>query len=474
MKSRIQESEQERNGGNLESETTNPLAQTFTLSSLLRFAFPSMLMMLVMGAYAITDTIFVSRFAGTNALSALNIVCPVVNLTVGLGTMLAAGGSAVIAKEMGEGKADRANRDFTLIIATGAGFGILFAAGGILFLDHLIRFLGSSPILFPYCRSYLSTLLLFTPASMLQVLFQNLIVTAGRPGFGMILSIGAGAVNLVLDYLFMVPFGMGIRGAALGTGLGYMIPAILGIVFFLSTKGNLKFSRFKASEQDSWRVRIPGAIHLLSRSCANGFSELVSQGAAAVSTFLFNITMMKLLGEAGVAAITILIYTQFFLTALYIGFSMGVAPIISYAYGSQNTSGLKGIFRLCLFFISLFSLLMFAGTIAFAEPLVSIFSPEGTPVYKIAVKGFMIFPFSFLFCGINIFTSAAFTALSRGVMSAVISTLRTFGFIAPSLLLLPAFLGETGVWIAVPLAEGLTMGISVLLFARERKRYDDL
>lgn len=474
-----------------EQGQNNPLAQHFSLRTLLKFAFPSIIMMLIMGTYTIGDTIFVSRFAGTNPLSALNIVCPVINLIVGLGTMLAAGGSAVIAKELGEGRGHLANQDFTLIVIAGVVLGILLAGAGVLFLDPMIRFLGASPVLFPYCKSYLLTLLLFTPASMLQVLFQNFFVTAGRPGLGMILSIGAGAVNLGLDYLFMVSCQMGIQGAALGTGVGYTIPSVAGAVFFLSKGGSLKFSRpdmeyrtfqdppvidlqknfhTASSALPAFRrLSSMRALWVIKQSCANGFSELISQTAAAVSTFLFNITMMQLLGEAGVAAITILIYIQFFLTALYIGFSMGAAPIISYAYGSHNISGLKSVFHLCLSVISILSLLIFALTTAFAESLVSIFSPEGTLVYKIAAKGFLIFPFSFLFCGINIFTSAAFTALSKGILSALISTLRTFGFIVPSLLLLPAFIGETGVWLAVPLAEGLTTGVSLLLLTRQRR-----
>lgn len=471
MKNRIQKPEKGRTSRKPEIETANPLAQAFTLSSLLRFAFPSIIMMLVMGTYAVTDTIFVSRFAGTNALSALNIVCPVINLTVGLSTMLAAGGSAVLAKEMGEGKTCRANRDFTLIIAAGAVLGIVLAGGGIFFLDSLIQLLGATPILFPYCRLYLFTLLLFTPASMLQVLFQNLLVTAGRPGLGMALSIGAGAANLGLDYVFMVPLKMGIQGAALGTGLGYMIPAIFGIAFFSLAKANLRFTGLKAGINAHWRPRLTRAARLLTQSCANGFSELISQAAAAVTTFLFNLIMIKLLGEAGVAAITILIYTQFFLTALYIGFSMGAAPIISYSHGSQNTAGLKQVFRICLLFISSLSLLICVSAGIAAEPLIGVFASEGTQVYEIAAKGFRIFSVSFLFCGLNIFTSAAFTALSNGKLSAVISTLRTFGLIVPALVLLPSFLGEVGVWLAVPLAEGLTMGVSLLLLRKERGRY---
>ena len=273
----------------------NPLSQDFDIKSLLKFALPTIIMMLLMGLYTIVDTIFVAQFVGTNALSALNIVCPVINLIVGLGTMLATGGSAIVARKMGAGETVRASQDFTLIIGAGALFGVIITVLGTALIDNMIRGLGASGILFPYCKEYLSILLLFTPASMLQVLFQNLIVTAGRPGFGMALGISAGAANILFDYIFMVPLQMGIKGAALGTGIGYLVPTVAGILFFRLGNGSLHFRRPVMD------------ISVLAGSCANGFSEMVSQGAAAVTTFLFNRTMMNLLGEDGVAAITIII-----------------------------------------------------------------------------------------------------------------------------------------------------------------------
>ncbi len=437
----------------------NPLAQDFTIKSLLKFAFPTMLTMVFMGLYTIGDTIFVSRFVNTDALSAINIVTPVINLIVGLGTMLATGGSAIIARKMGEKKLKDASQDFTLIVFSGAMLGILIAIIGNLFLDDIIYFLGASEILFPYCKDYLFVLLLFTPASMLQVLFQNLIITAGRPGFGMVLPISAGAINVMLDYIFMVLLDMGIKGSALGTGIGYLIPTIIGIVFFLTGKGSMQFKKpvFRFS--------------VLSESCFNGCSEMISQAAAAVTTFLFNATMLKLLGENGVAAITIIIYSQFLLTTLYIGFSMGIAPVISYNYGEQNHQKLKRVFRICLHFIITVSILIFAISIFFGSYLVNIFSPIGTPVYNIAKNGFLIFSFSFLCCGINIFTSAIFTALSNGKISATISFLRTFGLITLLLLTLPRILDVNGVWLAVPVAELITLIVSIVCLQRNKKNY---
>lgn len=426
----------------------NALAADFTLCSLLRFAFPTIIMMIFMGLYTIVDTVFVSRFVNTNALSALNIVCPVINVTVGLGTMLATGGSAIAARKMGAGEEERASRDFTLILLTGTGVGIIIAVLGIIWIDELIWALGASKILFPYCKAYLSVLLLFTPACILQVLFQNLIVTAGRPGFGMVLSVSAGAANILLDYVFMVPLKLGIAGSALGTGIGYTIPVAAGMVFFLQKNGTLKFRK------PVWDYKV------IAESCFNGSSEMVGQTAAAITTFLFNRTMMKLLGENGVAAITIIIYSQFLLSTLYIGFSMGVAPIVSYNYGSGNHLRLHQILADCIKVIVAASIIMFAVSMCLGGPLVSAFSAEGTDVYRIARQGYTIFPFSFLFCGLNIFTSAMFTALSNGKISAVLSFLRTFGFITAGLLILPVFFQVTGVWLAIPAAEFLTIILS--------------
>ncbi len=429
------------------------------MRSLLKFALPTILMMLFMGLYTVGDTVIISRFVNTNALSALNIVTPAINIIVGLGAMLATGGSAIVARKMGEGKLKRASQDFTLIVFAGMVIGIVVAVVGSLLMEPILWGLGASELLFPYCKQYLSMLLLFTPAAMMQVVFQNLIVTAGRPGFGMALSMGAGAANVLLDYIFVVLMDTGISGAALGTGIGYLIPTVIGAVFFAKSKGALTF------QKPIWDAKV------IWESNTNGFSEMVSQIAAAVTTFLFNIIMMKLLGENGVAAITVIIYSQFLLTALYIGFSMGVAPVISYNFGSGNRERLKKIFRMCLLFIGVLSIVIFIASMLLGSQLVGIFSPAGTDVYEIARQGFLIFSVSFLFCGFNIFASAAFTALSCGRVSAIISVLRTFVFVSVALLLLPRFWGVTGVWAAVPLAELLALFVSGMLIVKNKKAY---
>lgn len=444
---------------------SNPLAEDFHVVSLVRFAFPSMVMMLFMGLYTVADTVFVARFVNTDALSSINIVCPVINIIVGLGTMLATGGSAVVAKKMGSRKEMEARRDFTLIVAAGAAVGLAVTAAGLIFLDEIILALGASEILLPYCRAYLKIQLLFAAGNMLQVLYQNLLVTAGRPELGLMLSVLAGAANIVFDYIFIVRLNMGISGAALGTGIGYLIPAVSGTVFFAAKKSGLHFecpgkNGRVLSESRANEVRGRKAFVLL-ESCANGVSEMVSQLSAAVTTFLFNAAMMRLLGENGVAAITVIIYSQFLLTTLFIGFSMGTAPVISYNYGSGDKRRLRRIVRTCFGVAAAVSGLVFLLAFFAGEDIAGMFAKGNETVFRLAVTGFIYFSFSFLFSGCNIFASALFTALSDGKRSAAISFLRTFGFITVFLLVLPRFLGVTGVWLAIPAAEAGTFAVTV-------------
>ena len=428
----------------------NILDQKWSAGSLLRFAFPTITMMIFMGLYTIVDTIFVAQFVNTDALSSINIVCPIINAAVGLGTMLATGGNAIVSRKMGAGEGQEAKEAFTLLMITGAVIGFLILLCGTIWIDPIIYALGASDLLFPYCKGYLMTLLLFIPANVLQTLFSNLFATAGKPGLGFGLSVLAGIANIILDYVFIALCGLGIRGAALGTGFGYLIPTVVGLIYFARSKGALAFTKPKLK----WEI--------IKESCFNGSSEMVGQLAAAITTFLFNNTMMDLLGEDGVAAITIVIYSQFLLNTLYIGYSMGVAPVIGYNYGSKNSVQQKKVFKISIGFIAAASVLIFAVSMFGGSYIVRLFAEEPSEVYQIAANGFTIFSFSFLFCGLNTFTSAMFTALSNGKVSAILSFLRTFGLLAGGILLLPRVLGITGVWLAVPLAEGVMFVVSAM------------
>lgn len=347
--------------------------------------------------------------------------------------MLATGGNAIVSRKMGAGEGQEAKEAFTLLMITGAVIGFLILLCGTIWIDPIIYALGASDLLFPYCKGYLMTLLLFIPANVLQTLFSNLFATAGKPGLGFGLSVLAGIANIILDYVFIALCGLGIRGAALGTGFGYLIPTVVGLIYFARSKGALAFAKPKLK----WEI--------IKESCFNGSSEMVGQLAAAITTFLFNNTMMDLLGEDGVAAITIVIYSQFLLNTLYIGYSMGVAPVIGYNYGSKNSVQQKKVFKISIGFIAAASVLIFAVSMFGGSYIVRLFAEEPSEVYQIAANGFTIFSFSFLFCGLNTFTSAMFTALSNGKVSAILSFLRTFGLLAGGILLLPRVLGITGV-----------------------------
>ena len=437
----------------------NILDQKWNHISLLRFAAPTIIMMIFMGLYTIVDTIFVSQFVNTDALSALNIVCPVINITVGLGTMIATGGNAIVSRKMGAGNAQEAKEDFTLLIITGAIIGFTILLGGVICIDKIIYILGASDLLFPYCKNYLFILLLFIPANVLQTLFSNLFVTAGKPGLGFGLSFLAGIANIVLDYVFIVLCRLGIQGAALGTGFGYLIPTVVGLIYFAKNSGSLSFVKPRLK----WNV--------VKESCINGSSEMVSQLATAITTFLFNITMMNLLGENGVAAITIIIYSQFLLNTLYIGYSMGIAPIIGFNYGNKNTIQQKKDFQISIQFITVVSSLIFIFSRFGGTNIIRLFVDGTSEVYQIAADGFTIFSYSFLFCGLNIFTSSMFTALSNGKVSAILSFLRTFGLLAGGILLLPKICGLTGIWLAVPVAEGIMFLVSAACLLNYKEKY---
>lgn len=435
------------------------IAQDFRFGSLLRFSLPTIAMMLMMSLYSMVDGIFVSRFVGSNAFASVNIIIPVTFLIIGLGVMLASGGSAIIAKKMGEGNDSEARQDFSLIVLLGVVLAVVLGVFSLLLRDPIIRGLGASDLLMEDSRTYFSILVLGFPAYMLQIMFQTFFVTAGRPHLGMWATVGAGAVNGLLDYLLIVPLEMGVAGAALATVIGYCIPAVVGLVFFFRKKGSLYFVRPK------WR----GATVL--KSCSNGSSEMVTNIASAVISVLFNVSMIRLAGEDGVAAISIVLYGQFLFTAVFLGFAGGVAPVISFNYGAKNIALLRRIFKICLLVIGGSSVLILGLSLLFAPQIVSIFAGRGSAIYPLALHGFLLFSINYPFAGLNIFSSSMFTAFSNGRVSALISFLRTFALILPVLLLLPELMGVDGVWLAVPIAEALCAVISAVCLLRGRKTY---
>lgn len=435
---------------------TNRLDRDFHLPGLLRFALPTIIMMLVVSLYTIVDGVLIARLVGENALAAANVAYPAISFTLAMGIMLGTGGSAVVAHKMGAGYLEEARRDFGFLALVAVCIGLAVCLAGALFAGPLARLLGASDLLLDDTVTYLRVQLCFAPMAMLQLLFESFFVTAGRPGLGLGLATAAGVTNAVLDYLYMGPMQMGILGAALGTVTGYSIPAVAGVLFFLLRRQGLRFGRPH------------GDLRMLGRACFNGASEMVTNLSMAVTTFLFNAIMMAYLGEAGVSAITIVLYAQFLLVSLYMGFSMGVAPVFSFNRGAGRYDRMRRIFGYCLRFILVSSVAILAVALALSGVVVGIFSTPGSPVYAIALDGFRRFAPAFLFAGVNIFSSALFTALSDGRTSAIISFARTFGFLLLGLLLLPRLLEVDGVWLAVPLAELLSCLLSVWFLRRKR------
>lgn len=435
------------------------ISQNFKPHTLLKFAFPSMIMMVFMSIYTIADGMFVSRYLGDAALSSVNIVYPVIFLANGFGVMLGTGGSAIIAKEMGEGKQEKAREDFTFLTCFGVFVGLILLVSTFLFSESIIRWLGSSQSLMANCKAYLLPFIFFAPITILQLMFQCLFATAGKPHYGLILTVIGGITNIVLDYIFLGPLKLGVSGAAIATGIGQCIPAIFGLIYFTLKRKELFFVRFRPDFKS------------LGRACFNGSSEMITSLSNAVVTFLFNIILIRIAGESGVAAITIILYGQFLFNSLYLGFTIGVAPVISYNYGSNNKKQLQSVTKISLCFIGASSIVITALSFLFAEWIVRIFVGQTNETYLLATTGFMIFSINYLFGGLNIFTSSLFTALSDGKRSAILSFLRTFFITVVSLLVLPRILEITGVWLAVPCAEAVTLLFSLLFLLRQNKNY---
>lgn len=438
----------------------NNIAQDFNSRSLIRFALPSMIMMVFMSIYQMTDAVFVSRLIGSDALSALNITYPLPSIIIAVSVMLATGGSAIIAKNMGEGKNKEAKENFSALVCTGLIFGIIVTVLGLTFIKPIIYLLGSPQSLYQYCYEYLFVFIAGTPLAVIQMLFQTFFVTAGKPTIGLMLTVIGGISNIFFDYLFIGLLDFNIAGAAMGTILGYSIPAVFGIFyFFINRNGTLYFIKPKFHSG------------FLKNACLNGSSEMVNNLSVAVTTYIFNIIMLKLIGSDGVAAITIILYAQFLMTSIFMGFSGGVAPIFSYKYGEKNYSHIKNIFKICIRFILITSVVVLILSFLTKDFIIMIFTPKTSPVFAITQHGFVLFCISFLFAGINIFASSMFTAFSNGKVSAIISLLRTFVFLILSLVTLPFVIGVDGVWIAVPIAEFLSLLVSVRYFYSLKNTY---
>ncbi len=439
----------------------NPLAHQHDIRSLLRFAAPSIGMMLMISLYTVTDGIFIGRYAGSEALAASNIVYPAINLVLGLAIMLAAGGSALVARTLGEGNSRLASQRFTLIVCTAAVLSTVLALLLAIFMTPVLGFLGASPLLYEDCVRYLGVLLPFYPAAALMMVFNAFFIADGKPMQGFLISLVSGVVNATLDYVFLAHMGWGVLGAGLATGIADLIAASTGLIYFTRYGRQLRFTRPRLE------------LAALGKTITNGCSELVTETSVGITTFLFNIATFAWAGEDGVAAISIILYAEMLLTAILIGFSNGIAPIFSYQFGARQYKELLRLMKLSLLCLTAFSLAAFAGSRLLAEPLIGLFLPEGGHVADLTINGFLIFSLSFLFVGFNTFTSGFFTAISDGRTSAIASFTRNLAGIVIFLTILPRFFGFNGVWLAVPAADLTALFLSAFLLYDQRNAFID-
>ena len=440
-------------------ENQNAYDKPVSLKNILKFAVPTIAMSVFMSFYTMVDGLFVSNLIGTDALSAINLTAPIIQLVTAISTMLATGGSAVIMKKMGEHKSEEAKEDFTFLILVNVFVGLAMCAVGYLIMGRIFAGMNLSADVERYCVEYLSRYLIFTVPILLMNNFTLYMIASEKATLSLICSVSGGVLNMALDYLFIARFQMGIGGAAIATGLGYSVTAVAGMFVFSRKKSLLHFKK------PVFRFKV------LANAAANGCSEMATALVTGIITMMFNWTMLRYVGENGVAAVTIIMYVLMFASSLYTGYSYGVAPMTSYYYGEQNHEKMKKLVTTSLKVIAGISLVTVAASFLLTKPLVSIFARPDNPVYGLAVTGNRICTIALLFIGFNIFASGMFTALSNGIVSAILAFSRSFVFMLITMLILPVILGVNGIWLATPVAELMALTLSAFMFVRYRKRY---
>ncbi len=440
-------------------EKQNVYEKPVTWKNIMKFAVPTIAMTVFMSFYTMVDGLFVSNLIGTDALSAINLTAPVIQLVTAISTMLATGGSAVIMKKMGEKKEEEAREDFTFLILVNIIVGFFMCGIGYLLVNRIFAGMNLSADVAEYCAAYLNRYLLFTVPILLMNNFTLYMIASEKATLSLICSVAGGVLNIVLDYVFIACLDMGISGAATATGLGYCVTAVTGLIVFRRKKSLLHFKK------PVCRLRV------LADAAANGCSEMATALVTGIITMMFNWTMLHYVGENGVAAVTIIMYVLMFASSLYTGYSYGVAPMLSFYYGEKNGEKLKRLVAVSLKVIAGISVLTVAASFFLTKPLVSVFARPDNPVYDLAVTGNRICTAALLFIGFNIFASGMFTALSNGVVSAVLAFSRSFVFMLITMLVLPLVFGVNGIWLATPAAELMALVLSASLFFRYRRRY---
>ncbi|WP_281693000.1 MATE family efflux transporter [Agathobaculum desmolans] len=436
------------------------LSDHFTYRKLLRFTLSSVVMMVFTSVYSVVDGLFVSNLVGDLALSAVNIMFPLAMIVGAFGFMLGTGGSAIVARTLGEGQPALASRYFSMIVYAVILLGAVLTAGCLLFLEPLARLAGASDLLLHDCLVYGGILLGGSVPFMLQTTLQSFFVVAEKPHLGLFLSIAAGATNMVFDYILIAVCGLGVAGAAIATVLGYLVGGVLPLLYFLRPgRDGLRLTRTRLYGRE------------LLQACVNGSSELMSNISSSFVSILYNIQLMRLIGELGVAAYSVMMYVDFVFIAAFLGFSLGCAPVISYHYGADNHAELKNVFRKSMAVIGVTSCAMVLLSEVLSRPLSAAFVGYHPELLELTVHGFRLFALCYLFSGINIYASAFFTALCNGGLSALISFLRTLLLRGGMVLLMPLLFGLDGIWTAVIAAEGIGAVISLALLWYKRKTY---
>ena len=437
------------------------LSDHFTTGRLLKFTASPIIMMIFTSIYTIVDGFFVSNCAGKTAFTALNLIYPYLQMLGCLGFMIGTGGSALVAMTLGMGDEKRANRLFSMLAVATVGIGAIFSVIGLALLRPVALLLGATPELLPSCLLYGRILLTFQTAFMLQYLFQSFFIAAEKPKLGLFFTVAAGATNMVLDFVFVGVMGLGITGAAAATVISQLIGGI-GPMFYFARPSNGSLLHF---------VRPVFSGKALLKACTNGSSELMTNLSSSLVGALYNWQLLRLGGADGVAAYGVIMYVSFIFAAIFIGYAQGCAPVVSYHYGADNTDELKNLLRISLRVIAVGGVAMLCFSELLAAPLSRFFVGYDAELLELTTLGMKLYSLSFLLCGFNIFGSAFFTALNNGIVSAVISFLRTLVFQVTAILVLPHLLGMNGIWLSVVAAEIAALFVNAFFLVKNRKKY---
>jgi putative MATE family efflux protein len=437
------------------------LSDHFDYRKLLRFTLPTIVMLIFTSIYGVVDGIFVSNFVGKTPFAAVNLIMPFLMAFGTVGFMIGTGGSAIVAKTLGEKNIKNANRYFTMMVQTAVICGILLTIIGLLFIRPIASALGAEGEMLDYCVVYGGILLATLTFFILQNVFQSFLVTAERPNLGLLLTIGAGVTNMIFDYLLIVVFPMGIAGAAIATGISQIVGGAIPLFYFMCpNKSSLRLAPTKIE----WSILVKASI--------NGSSEMLSNLSQSLVSMLYNFQLIRIAGENGVAAYGVIMYANFIFTGVFFGYSIGSASIFGYHYGAGNHDELKNLFRKSLCLTGIWSVGLTALAILFSTPLARIFVGYDASLLSLTSHGFCLYALSFLFMGFNVFGSAFFTALNNGVVSAVISFLRALVFQVAFILILPFFFQTDGIWLAISGAEITTLFLTVFFFITRAKQYN--